>query len=52
MGKKFLKDKGLQKSWQTLIKQAILKMTANCPDAEVNVYGFSKSSSMPGISRI
>lgn len=50
MWKKFLKDKGLQNCWQTL--KVVLKMTSNCPHAEEDVYGFSKSSSMPWISRI
>lgn len=52
MWKKFLKDKGLQNCWQTLNKKAALKMTPNCPDAEEDAYGFSKSSSMPWMSRI
>lgn len=33
-------------------KQAALKMTPNYPDAKKDVYGFSKSSSMPWMSRI
>lgn len=34
MGKKFLKDKRMQKSWQTLTKWTILKIAANGPDVD------------------